>query len=44
MRCFGKKVWGEWIEPTNIRVQVGNLRKKLDNNFIKNSRGVGVQY
>ena len=38
---FWEEVWGEWIEPTNIRVQVGSLRKKLENDFIKNVRGVG---
>ncbi len=38
---FWEEVWGEWIEPTNIRVQVGNLRKKLEYDFIKNIRGVG---
>lgn len=38
---FWEEVWGEWIEPTNIRVQVGNLRKKLEQDFIKNVRGVG---
>ncbi|CAA6810183.1 MAG: PUTATIVE TWO-COMPONENT REGULATOR [uncultured Sulfurovum sp.] len=38
---FWEEVWGEWIEPTNIRVQVGSLRKKLANDFIKNARGVG---
>ena len=38
---FWEEVWGEWIEPTNIRVQVGSLRKKLGDNFIKNIRGVG---
>jgi DNA-binding response OmpR family regulator len=38
---FWEKVWGEWIEPTNIRVQVGSLRKKLKNDFIQNARGVG---
>ncbi len=38
---FWEEIWGEWIEPTNIRVQVGNLRKKLKYNFIKNIRGVG---
>ncbi|HIP51124.1 MAG TPA: response regulator transcription factor [Campylobacterales bacterium] len=38
---FWEKVWGEWIDPTNIRVQVGSLRKKLENDFIKNARGVG---
>jgi DNA-binding response OmpR family regulator len=38
---FWEEVWGEWIDPTNIRVQVGSLRKKLLNDFIKNVRGVG---
>ena len=38
---FWEEVWGEWIEPTNIRVQVGNLRKKLKMDFIRNVRGVG---
>ncbi len=38
---FWEAVWGEWIDPTNIRVQVGNLRKKLQKDFIKNIRGVG---
>jgi DNA-binding response OmpR family regulator len=38
---FWEEVWGEWINPTNIRVQVGNLRKKLKRNFIKNVRGTG---
>ncbi len=38
---FWEEVWGEWIDPTNIRVQVGNLRKKLENDFIKNIRAVG---
>lgn len=40
---FWEEVWGEWIEPTNIRVQVGNLRKKLKYDFIKNIRGVGYK-
>jgi len=38
---FWEEVWGEWIDPTNIRVQVGSLRKKLDQDFIRNIRGVG---
>ena len=40
---FWEEVWGEWIDPTNIRVQVGNLRKKLKQNFIKNVRGTGYK-
>jgi DNA-binding response OmpR family regulator len=38
---FWEEVWGEWVESANIRVQVGNLRKKLEKDFIKNVRGVG---
>jgi len=38
---FWEEVWGEWIDPTNIRVQVGTVRKKLKHDFIKNVRGVG---
>lgn len=38
---FWEEVWGEWIDPTNIRVQVGTLRKKLKDDFIKNVRGLG---
>lgn len=38
---FWEEIWGEWIDPTNIRVQVGTVRKKLKKNFIKNIRGVG---
>lgn len=40
---FWEEVWGEWIEPTNIRVQIGNLRKKLKQDFIKNVRGIGYK-
>jgi len=38
---FWEEIWGEWVDSANIRVQVGNLRKKLEKNFIKNVRGVG---
>ena len=38
---FWEDVWGEWVDSANIRVQVGNLRKKLEKDFIKNVRGVG---
>jgi len=34
-------VWGERVDSANIRVQVANLRKKLEKYFIKNIRGVG---
>lgn len=38
---FWESIWGEWVSSANIRVQVGNLRKKLDKDFIKNIRGLG---
>jgi DNA-binding response OmpR family regulator len=38
---FWEEVWGEWVDSANIRVQVGNLRKKLEKDFIKNVRGLG---
>lgn len=38
---FWEEIWGEWMDSANIRVQVGNLRKKLDKDFIKNVRGLG---
>jgi len=38
---FWEEVWGEWVDTANIRVQVGNLRKKLEKDFIKNVRGLG---
>ena len=38
---FWEEIWGEWIDPTNIRVQVAALRKKLKHDFIRNIRGVG---
>ncbi len=40
---FWEEIWGEWINPTNIRVQVGTLRKKLKQDFIKNIRAVGYR-
>ena len=38
---FWEEVWGEWVDSANIRVQMGNLRKKLEKDLIKNVRGVG---
>ncbi|MDD3592108.1 MAG: response regulator transcription factor [Sulfurovum sp.] len=40
-QMFWEEIWGEWIDPSNIRVQVGNLRKRLDHDLIKNIRGIG---
>lgn len=40
---FWDEVWGDWIDPANIRVQVGSLRKKLLNPFIQNVQGRGYR-
>ena len=34
-------VWGEYVEPATIRVQLNNLRKKLPSELIQNRRGLG---
>ncbi|MBE0499415.1 MAG: response regulator transcription factor [Campylobacterales bacterium] len=36
-----EEVWGEFVDPANIRVQINNLRKKVDVEFIQNRRGIG---
>ena len=41
MGTFQDEVWGEYVDPANIRVQINNLRKKLPVDIIKNRRGVG---
>jgi len=35
------EVWGEYVEPATIRVQLNNLRKKLPEGIIQNRRGLG---
>ena len=40
---FLEEVWDEWVDPTNIRMQVGSLRKKLKKDFIKTVRGMGYR-
>lgn len=40
---FQSYVWGEDVDPTNIRVQINNLRKKLKNDLIVNVRGFGYK-
>ena len=35
------EIWGEYVDPANIRVQINNLRKKLPIDIIKNRRGIG---
>lgn len=38
---FQEEVWGEYVDPTNIRVQINKLRKKIEGDLIKNIRGAG---
>lgn len=38
---FQDEVWGEYVEPATIRVQLNNLRQKLPENMIQNRRGLG---
>ena len=40
-QMFQDDVWGEYVEPATIRVQVNNLRKKLPHDVIQNRRGLG---
>lgn len=41
MGMFQDEVWGEYVDPANIRVQINNLRKKLPADVVKNRRGIG---
>ena len=36
-------VWDDYVDPANVRVQINNLRKKLDKDFITNVRGLGYK-
>ncbi len=36
-------VWDDYVDPANVRVQINNLRKKLDKDLIKNIRGAGYR-
>ncbi len=40
-QMFQDEVWGEYVEPATIRVQLNNLRKKLPDSVIQNRRGLG---
>ncbi|QSZ42002.1 response regulator [Sulfurimonas aquatica] len=40
-QMFQDEVWGEYVEPATIRVQLNNLRKKLPESIIQNRRGLG---
>ena len=43
IEAFQEEVWGEYIDPANIRVQINKLRKKLDHELIVNVRGLGYK-
>ncbi|MEA3352380.1 MAG: response regulator transcription factor [Campylobacterota bacterium] len=36
-------IWNDYVDPANVRVQINNLRKKLDKNLIVNIRGLGYK-
>lgn len=36
-------VWDDYVDPANVRVQINNLRKKLDKELILNVRGLGYK-
>lgn len=38
---FQDEVWGDYVEPATIRVQLNNLKKKLPDSIIQNRRGLG---
>ena len=40
---FQEFVWGEAVDPANIRVQINKLRKKLSDGLISNVRGLGYR-
>jgi len=40
---FQEFVWGEAVDPANIRVQINKLRKKLSAELICNVRGLGYR-
>ena len=40
---FQEFVWGEAVDPANIRVQINKLRKKLSAGLITNVRGLGYR-
>lgn len=41
VEMFQDKIWGEYVEPATIRVQLKNLRQKLPEGIIKNRRSLG---
>ncbi len=41
IEMFQDEVWGEYVEPATIMVQLKNLRQKLPEGIISNRRGLG---
>jgi DNA-binding response OmpR family regulator len=41
MEVFQDEIWGEYVEPATVRVQINNLKQKLPAGIIKNRRGLG---
>jgi len=41
VEMFQDEIWGDYVDPANIRVQINNLRKKLPVDIIQNRRGMG---
>jgi DNA-binding response OmpR family regulator len=41
MEVFQDEIWGEYVEPATVRVQINNLKQKLPADIIKNRRGLG---
>ncbi len=40
---FHDEVWGEYVDPANVRVQINKLRKKFNQDLIVNVRGLGYK-
>ena len=40
---FQDEVWGEYMDPANIRVQINKLRRKMEEEIIRNVRGLGYK-
>lgn len=41
VETFQDEIWGDYVDPANVRVQINNLRKKLPVDIIQNRRGLG---
>lgn len=41
IEMFQDTIWGEYVDPANVRVQINNLRKKVPTGIIQNRRGIG---